>query len=107
MKRRLHLSAWMLASALALPAVGLRAQCTNTVQYPGLATTPDALGAVTTISSCSYQQEYSVVTSIQDGGTYQFTCTGGSYITVHQGTYGRSRAGQRLFPVDGDGLRHG
>jgi hypothetical protein len=99
MKRRLHLSAWMLASALALPAVGLRAQCTNTVQYPGLATTPDALGAVTTISSCSYQQEYSVVTSIQDGGTYQFTCTGGSYITVHQGTADGAVLGNGYSPL--------
>jgi hypothetical protein len=76
------------------------AQCTNSSQYPGGTITPDGLGAVTTISTCSFQQEYSHVGPIIDGATYQFTCTSGSYITVHQDTYDGPVIGSGYSPLN-------
>lgn len=87
-------------SALGLLPSGMAlAQCTNFTQYPGLAVTPDAGGAVTTISTCSFQSEYSAVTGVQAGSSYQFTITGGGYITVHQGSNAGPVLGFGYSPV--------
>ena len=78
-----------LASLLLLVGTGLKAQgCTNTTAYPfGVVTIPDPYGALDTISTCSYLQEYSEVGPAVAGGMYTFTVTGGGYITVHEGTF--------------------
>lgn len=82
--RRLLQTAFLTAIA-AVPGSVL-AQCVNQNQYPSIPTTPDPGGALTTISTCSFQTEYSRVTNIVAGATYQFTIDDGSYITVHQGS---------------------
>lgn len=86
MKPRLPLLRMALGIVLSMTAVGLMAQCTNVSQYPSSTIVADPLGAVTTISTCSFQEEYSVVGSVVSGATYQFTCTGNAYVTVHSGT---------------------
>ena len=43
--------------------------CQNDTQYPSGAITPDAGGAVTTISTCNFEAEYSQVTGILAGVT--------------------------------------
>jgi hypothetical protein len=82
----LRLRPFILALLLTLPISGLLAQCTNTTQYPSNTTVPDPLGAGTQITTCSYLQEYSVVGPAIAGASYKFTCTGGAYITVHEGS---------------------
>ncbi|MEA3444490.1 MAG: pre-peptidase C-terminal domain-containing protein, partial [Bacteroidota bacterium] len=51
----------------------LSAQCEMTYSY-GSATV-GAPGVVTTISTCNYTSEYSTVSGIVSGSTYEFTCT--------------------------------
>jgi hypothetical protein len=75
------------------------AQCTNTTQYPGNSVTPEPGGAVTTITTCSYQTEYSRITGIVAGSAYQFTISDGSYITVHQGSNTGPVLGHGFTPV--------
>lgn len=76
------------AVALCAATAGVRAQgCTNTSQYPGETIIPDALGGLTPISTCSFFQEYSAVGPVVINGNYEFTVSGGGYITVHEGTF--------------------
>jgi hypothetical protein len=61
--------------------------CENTSMYPGSAITVNS-NLLTTISTCNYAQEYSQVTGIQAGQTYQFTMSNlgtGAYITITDG----------------------
>jgi hypothetical protein len=60
-------------------------QCNNTSAF-GTATAP-ASGSVT-ISTCSYQTEYSTLNSVQAATIYQCAISDGSYITIRQGTPG-------------------
>ena len=59
--------------------------CTNTSSY-GSAVAPNTPTTVT-ISSCNFQSEYSTVSGIVAGQTYQFGYSLGGYITIHTGTY--------------------
>jgi len=59
--------------------------CTNTSSY-GSAVAPNTPTTVT-ISSCNFQSEYSTVSGVVAGQTYQFGYSLGGYITVHTGTY--------------------
>lgn len=61
--------------------------CLNTIQYPPGIITPDPLGAVTSISTCSFEVEYSHITGIVADAAYQFVLASGGYITVRQGTF--------------------
>lgn len=61
---------------------------------------PDAGGLVTTISTCSFEAEYSVVTSIEAGATYRFRLESGGYITVREGTFNGPVVGQGYSIVD-------
>lgn len=55
-------------------------------QWPTSAITPDAGGAVTTISGSQYAgSEYSIITGIASGATYELTHANGAYITVREG----------------------
>lgn len=92
--RKLHLCILICASI-----VVANAQCTNQNLYPGNAVTPDPGGAVTTITTCSYQTEYSHITGIMAGSAYQFTISDGSYITVHQGSNTGPVLGHGYTPV--------
>ncbi|MFZ1695104.1 MAG: T9SS type A sorting domain-containing protein [Flavobacteriales bacterium] len=75
------LSVTLLASA---PAFA-QGDCLNEFLFPSGAITPDAGGAITLISTCSYESEYSHVTGIEDGATYRFRLSSGGYITVREG----------------------
>jgi len=59
--------------------------CTNSSAY-GSAVAPTTPTTVT-ISSCNFQSEYSTISGIVSGQTYQFGYSLGGYITVHTGTY--------------------
>lgn len=74
--------------------------CLNVDQYPAGSITPDNTGALTTISTCSFEQEYSVITGIISGAPYQFALSSGGYITVRQGTFDGPVIGQGLGTVD-------
>jgi len=60
-------------------------QCNNTSAF-GTATAPTA-GSVT-ISTCSYQTEYSTINGVQAATIYQCSISDGSFITIRQGTPG-------------------
>lgn len=62
----------------------INAQCTNANSF-GSAIAPTS-GTVT-ISTCSYQIEYSTMSSVQAASIYQCSISDGSYITIHQGTF--------------------
>ncbi|MBL7981539.1 MAG: T9SS type A sorting domain-containing protein [Flavobacteriales bacterium] len=77
--------------AIALGVMGAEAYgqggCLNDVQYPSTAIVPNSNGTVTTISTCSFESEYSLITGLLNGGTYQFVLASGGYITVREGTF--------------------
>jgi hypothetical protein len=75
------------ASVTCVPVSG-GTGCENTAQYPSGTITVDGTGLITTISTCNYAQEYSHVTNIVSGQTYQFTMSDlgtGAYITITDG----------------------
>ncbi|MEO7080058.1 MAG: hypothetical protein ABIY71_00980, partial [Flavobacteriales bacterium] len=87
MNLRLHLKVTAVALALFFGGAQAIAQgCTNITQYPSNAIVPNSMGAVTSISTCNYLQEYSTVGPVMANGNYEFTVTGGGYITVREGT---------------------
>lgn len=59
--------------------------CLNTSSY-GSATAPTNTTSVT-ISSCNYQTEYSTISNIVAGNSYQLGNSCGGYVTVRSGTY--------------------
>lgn len=58
------------------------AQCGGSYYYPNSPVTVDAGGALTTIATDQYSGDYSRVTGIVAGETYEFTITSGMYITI-------------------------
>ncbi len=63
-----------------------KAQCTNGTQFPTGAVNAGS-GAVVTIANNSWEGEYSQITGISSGATYQFTISrANSYITVRIGS---------------------
>ena len=69
----------------AILSLNSEAQCTNSALYPENSVVPNATGAVTQITGCSYQTEYSHITGLIAGTGYVFTIVDGSHITVRQG----------------------
>jgi hypothetical protein len=61
-----------------VPATG---DCLNTSAF-GSADLSTAGSGLVTVSTCSYQSEYSVISGISGGQTYQFSIVEGGYITV-------------------------
>lgn len=87
MNLRLPLKITAIALALSFGTSEAIAQgCENATMYPGNIIAPNSLGAITDISTCSYLQEYSAVGPVMANGNYEFTVTGGGYITVREGT---------------------
>ncbi len=66
-------------------------ECENSTKYPSAAVTASA--DLYTISSCQYLQEYSEITGIMNGETYEFTVSGDGYMTVRTGSAGGSVVG--------------
>ncbi|TVR88905.1 MAG: hypothetical protein EA411_03580, partial [Saprospirales bacterium] len=67
---------------------GLQAQCTNDWQWPTSAVNaPDDVGDVVTISTCIFADEYSHITNISSGDTYEFTSDiSTDYLTIREGS---------------------
>ena len=82
---------WM--SALLFAGIGLSSPvlaqggCLNETLYPAGAITPSNIGLVTVIATCNFRQEHSQITGIVPGGTYEFTSSLGSYVTLRSGSY--------------------
>ncbi len=70
---------------IAFAGVNAFSQCNNTSAF-GTATAPTS-GSVT-ISTCSYQTEYSTINGVQAATIYQCSISDGSFITIRQGTPG-------------------
>ena len=63
------------------------AQCTNAFEFPfGGATAPTAVAPLTTIATCSFQEEYSMLNNVAAATIYQCAILTGGYITIRQGT---------------------
>lgn len=100
MKRLRHLRLATVGLLLGVAtAVQAQGDCLNPNQYPTNSITPASNGTVTTISGCSFEEEYSAITGIYAGANYEFTSDAGSYITVRQGTFDGPVIGQGVSPV--------
>ena len=75
----------LIASCFLFASNSSLAQCTNGSSF-GSAVAPTS--GTANISGCSWQTEYSTITSVVSGTTYQATNTSGGCITVHSGTPG-------------------
>ncbi|MBL7951018.1 MAG: T9SS type A sorting domain-containing protein [Flavobacteriales bacterium] len=73
--------------------------CMNEPQYPADAVTPNSMGEVTEIATCSFEEEHSRITGILATGNYEFTLSSGGYITVRQGAYDGPILGQGAASV--------
>ena len=69
-----------------VPLTQVHAQCTNIFSW-GSASAPGA-GSSTTISTCTFQEEYNTLTAVPAGTDFISTYDLGGCITVHQGTPG-------------------
>ena len=100
MNLRLHLKVTAVALALSFGAAEAVAQgCTNATLYPSNTIAPDAMGGVTQISTCNYMQEYSAIGPVMANGNYEFTLSGGGYITVREGTSTGPVIAEGISPV--------
>lgn len=84
MKQLLQITGFVLT----LTAFGItgNAQCTNPWSW-GSAAAPTGT-STTTISTCTYQEEYNTVSNVVAGTTYESTYSLGGCITVHSGSPG-------------------
>ncbi|MCB0769452.1 MAG: hypothetical protein KDC00_03505, partial [Flavobacteriales bacterium] len=90
------IGAALLSTLFLGPWVGAQGQgdCLNETLYPAAAITPNSMGMVTTISDISYEEEYSQITGILAGASYEFTLESGGYITVREGSFDGPVIGQ-------------
>lgn len=95
--RIVSIAALLVMSTVVVPRVA--GQCTNSNLYPANAVVPNASGAVTQITGCSYQTEYSHITGLVAGVGYRFTIVDGSHITVRQGSPTGDVLGFGLSPL--------
>ena len=87
----------LLSAVIALFSVfSANSQCVNSSSY-GSGTIVD--GTLVTTSTCNYLSEYSTVTGITAGETYEFTVTSGGYITVYQDGVSTTLLGNGTTPL--------
>ena len=92
-------------SALLFAGIGLSSPvlaqggCLNQTFYPAAAITPSNIGLVTVISACNFEQEYSQITGIVTGGTYEFTSSLGSYVTLRSGSFDGGVVAEGVAPL--------
>jgi Secretion system C-terminal sorting domain len=76
---------FLVFSLLLLTGYSAQSQCTNASAFGSVAAPTTAVPV--TISTCSFQQEYSTITSVIAGNRYVLTVSAaGSFITVHYNT---------------------
>ena len=85
-----------LFAALLLVGLNSHSQCINSNQF-GNANIVD--GTLETISTCNFFSEYSQITGINTGETYEFTVTTGGYITVYQDGVSTTLLGNGTSPL--------
>ena len=81
------LAASCMTTTIACTSCGATAsQCTNASSF-GTITAPSVLNATNTISTCSFQQEYSTINGVVANRVYALTGNiAGTFITVHSGS---------------------
>ena len=72
-------------------------QCTNTFSF-GTAVAPSNASTVT-ISTCVYRGDYSTISGVVAGASYQVNNTSGGCITIHQGSYNGPVVGFGTAPL--------
>lgn len=93
-------------SALLLSGMGLstavlgQGNCQNTSQFPSNTTVASPVGSPVTISTCSFQTEYSVITGIIAGNQYEFGTSVPTYVTLRSGTFNGPVVAQGFAPLE-------
>ncbi|MBL7729635.1 MAG: proprotein convertase P-domain-containing protein [Chitinophagaceae bacterium] len=78
---------FFLFSLLLISGKAALSQCTNTTQFPGATIAINPTGAVTTISTCSFGGEFSVISGAVNGQTLRFTSSVATdFITIRSGS---------------------
>lgn len=78
---------FLLFSLLLVTGKAALSQCTNTTQFPSATININPAGTATTISTCSFAGEFSVIGSAVNGQTLRFTSSVATdFITIHSGT---------------------
>jgi len=75
----------LLSLLFATATIIVSSQCANTSSW-GSGSAPTTVGSSTTLSTCSYQSEYSTVNAIISGNTYSINNTAGGCVTIHSGS---------------------
>jgi hypothetical protein len=73
--------------------------CQNEDPFPFDPVPVNSNGTVTQVSTCVYLQEYTALTGILNGATYEFTVTGNGYITLRSGSFDGPVVAQGLSPL--------
>ena len=94
----------ILFATLLLIGFSSHSQCVNTAEF-GSGNIID--GSLVTINTCNYLSEYSPVTGIVSGETYEFTVTAGGYITVYQDGVSTTLLGNGFSPLSVTALSGG
>ncbi len=76
------------------------AGCLNTTPYPLTATAAPTTSTAVTISTCNFQTEYSEISGLVAGSTYQIGSSCGGYITVRQTTFNGTIVAQGNAPLN-------
>jgi len=73
--------------------------CTNTSQFPTTSISAATDNSVVTISTCVFQSEYSAVSGIVSGNTYQFGMNIGGWITIRTGSFNGTAVASGVAPL--------
>lgn len=91
---------FLLLSCLLVNGYTALSQCTNTSQFPSGTIAINPSGALTTITTCSFAGEYSVLSGAVNGQTLRFTSSiATDFITIHSGTSNGPVIGSGLTPL--------
>ena len=94
----------VLFAAILLIGFTSHSQCVNTTPF-GSGDIVD--GSLVTISTCNFLSEYSPITGINAGETYEFTVTSGGYVTVYQDGVSTTLLGNGVSPLSVTALSGG
>lgn len=73
--------------------------CVNEDQYPFDPIQAPGVWVTANINGCNYQQEYSVITGVVNGGIYVFSVDVNTYVTVRESTYDGAIVAQGYAPL--------
>ncbi|MEQ1675184.1 MAG: proprotein convertase P-domain-containing protein [Chitinophagaceae bacterium] len=91
---------FLLLSCLLVNGYTALSQCTNTSQFPSSTIAINPTGTLTTITTCSFAGEYSVLSGAVNGQTLRFTSSVATdFITIHSGTSNGPVIGSGLTPL--------